>query len=111
MLGWCINLQHGLQSGEPPVKGAVVPYCSGMGFVLTYDAAAFVASNLGSLSMAYPEDVVVASWFVGTNIQIKHDERFTDWVWKRCSNQSIVIHKMGDAEVNQEDGTVPTCFP
>ena len=111
MLGWCVGLKERLHSGASPVGDADVPYCSGMGFVLTWDAAVFAASNLASLSMAYPEDVVVASWFVGTKIHIQHDERFTDWEWKRCSNYSIIIHKMGEAEVNQEDGAVPSCFP
>ena len=112
MLGYCSGLHYKFAPGPPPVAKADLPYCSGMGYVWSQDVLTYVASNSHILSMAYPEDATVASWFVGTHIQIVHDARFSDWVWQTCGHDSIIIHKLGEGAVVEEvNGTVPSCFP
>lgn len=87
-----------------------VRYCSGMGFVLTHDAATYLAENRNILRKPWPEDAAVALWLAGTQIQIVHDERFQDWEWKKCSNHSIIVHKHKYNSVN-DLGVMTNCFP
>lgn len=111
LLGYCDGMAGRRVAGSLPVARATAPYCSGMGFILTHDAVAFVARNLATLDMSYPEDLTVGSWFVGTNIALVHDDRFTDWEWQACSRKSIIIHKHGGQEaVDEADGSMPSCF-
>jgi hypothetical protein len=98
-LGW--SFSHGV---------SIKRYCSGMGFILTFDVAKYVADNSANLYKGYPEDAVVGLWFAGTNFKTQHDMRLHDWVWKRCSNESIIIHKHDYKDV-PEDGIMSSCFP
>ena len=54
-LGW--SFSHGV---------SIKRYCSGMGFILTYDVTKYVADNAANLYKGYPEDAVVGLWFAGT---------------------------------------------
>lgn len=86
-----------------------VPYCSGMGFVLTYDAVLFAARNAELLVLDWPEDATVARWFAGTKISIVHDLRFVDWDWRVCNNETIIVHKHKYEHV-PESGIMSSCF-
>lgn len=81
-----------------------------MGFFMTHDVTKYVADNAPVLYKGYPEDAVVGLWLAGTNFKVQHDMRLHDWVWKRCSNESIIIHKH-DYGVVPEDGLMRSCFP
>lgn len=95
LLGYCEgeHMHHVFKARHPNVAQIDVPYCSGMGFVLTYDAALFAAQNAEMLAMEFPEDAMVARWFVGTRVEIVHNARFVDWAWNKCDNETILVHK------------------
>ena len=92
-------------------KGTTVTrYPTGMGWVMTYDVAKYIADNAPNLFMGYPEDAVVGLWLTSTKFTIQHDERFHDWDWTwSCNNQSIIVHKH-DGNVDA-DGVIRSCFP
>jgi hypothetical protein len=98
-LGW--SFSHGV---------SIKRYCSGMGFIMTHDVVQFVADNAPNLYKGYPEDAVVGLWLAGTNFKVQHDTRLHDWVWKRCSADSIIIHKHDYGKVD-DDGVMRSCFP
>ncbi|KAF8056734.1 B3galt6 [Scenedesmus sp. PABB004] len=107
LLGYCPpSLRYTFPSG------AAVRYCSGMGFVLSADAVAFLAAAAGEdmLAMPWPEDAAVALWLAGTRVETTHDERFHDWEWRRCSNRSIIVHKHRYGGVDAA-GVMTDCFP
>lgn len=110
LLGHCErNRMHYVFKSHRGVSADIhVPYCSGMGFVLTYDAVEFAARNADMLAMEYPEDAMVARWLVGTRVAIVHDPRFVDWAWNRCDNNTILIHKH-NYEMMPEDGIMRSC--
>lgn len=88
----------------------ITRYCSGMGFIMTHDVAKFISDNALHLYKGYPEDAVVGLWLAGTNFKVQHDARLHDWEWRRCSEQSIIIHKHDYGAVD-DDGVMRSCFP
>jgi hypothetical protein len=98
-LGWSFG--HGV---------SITRYASGMGFIMTHDMAQCISDNAAVLYKGYPEDAVVGLWLAGTSLQVQHDARLHDWEWKRCSDQSIIIHKH-DYGVVDDDGVMRSCFP
>jgi hypothetical protein len=107
LLGYC---PPRLRYSFPHPYRISIRYCSGMGFVMTYDAVAFLARNVDFLRKPWPEDAAVALWLSATNVTTVHDERFHDWVWRKCSNDSIIVHKHKYKGVNSE-GIMTDCFP
>lgn len=100
-LGW--SFTHGV---------SIKRYCSGMGFIMTHDVTKYIADNapnLPNLYKGYPEDAVVGLWLAGTNFKVQHDMRLHDWDWKRCSEESIIIHKHDYGKVG-DDGVMRSCF-
>ena len=77
---------------------------------MTYDVTKYISDNAPYLHKGYPEDAVVGLWLAATNFKVQHDMRFHDWVWDRCSNESIIIHKHDYGTVD-DDGVMRTCFP
>jgi hypothetical protein len=54
---------------------------------------------------------VAGLWFAGTRFKIQHDgRRFTDWVWRRCSSDTLIVHKHDFGRVD-DDGVMRSCFP
>jgi hypothetical protein len=80
---------------HPGVSASVVGYCSGMGFIVSYDAAQYVSNNELFLDVGYPEDVVVGSWFVGTSFDVIDDKGFVHDRETACNSSSaVLIHRM-----------------
>ena len=77
-----------------------VMFPAGMGFVLTFDVAAWISTSAGMLTAGFPEDVVVGSWLAGTKVvYINEVERFHDGdigasTYRPCSDRDILIHHM-----------------
>lgn len=88
----------------------ITRYASGMGFIMTHDVARHISDNAAVLYKGFPEDAVVGLWLAGTNFKVQHDTRLHDWAWKKCSDQSIIIHKHDYGTVD-EDGVMRSCFP
>lgn len=111
LLGYCEKkrMYYVFKSHSNDIADISLPYCSGMGFVLTYDAVAFAARNADMLALEYPEDAMVARWFMGTKVEIVHDPRFVDWDWNKCNNETILVHKHNYERV-PEDGIMTSCF-
>ncbi len=81
-------LRYKTSAGE-----VTAPYPSGMGFILTYDVAAWLIQARDKLLLGGPEDGVVGSWFVGTQIQIYHvPNGFRDLDWSCQSGEDILVH-------------------
>jgi hypothetical protein len=80
-----------------------------MGFIMTHDVAQYISDNAAVLHKGYPEDAVVGLWLAGTNFKLQHDTRLHDWEWRKCSDQSIIIHKHDYGAVD-EDGVMRSCF-
>eukprot|EP00877_Chromochloris_zofingiensis_P005839 jgi/Chrzof1/15256/UNPLg00650.t1 len=89
--GMC-TIIYSFESKDKKVPKNTVSYCQGMGFALSYDAAEYVAANFDMLQKGWPEDAVVGSWFVGTLIQARHDDRFHEFSSGGCGNTSIIVH-------------------
>jgi hypothetical protein len=107
LLGYCPTY---MKYSFPDPHSSAVRYCSGMGFVMTRDAIAFLARNAEFLRKPWPEDAAVALWLSATHVKTVHDERFHDWEWRKCSNESIIIHKHKYTGVDSE-GVMIDCFP
>lgn len=103
----CLTVNHTAAFSN---GGSIRGYCSGMGYIMTHEVAQFIATNAPHLHKGYPEDAVVGMWLAATNFRVQHDERFYDWEWKMCSNDSILIHKHEYGAVD-EDGVMRSCFP
>jgi hypothetical protein len=106
LLGFC---PPGLKYQFSAPHIANVRYCGGMGFVLSRDAAEYLATNQNALRKPWPEDAAVALWLAGTRTEIVHDDRFSEWKWRKCSNESIMIHKHKYDSVNSA-GIMTNCF-
>jgi hypothetical protein len=109
LLGYCKGIHYAFTSPNGNIAKTDVPYCSGMGFVLTYDAVSFAARNAELLVLDWPEDATVARWFAGTKISILHDRRFVDWASRACDNETIIVHKH-KYEYIPENGIMSSCF-
>lgn len=81
-----------------------------MGFIVTADVVSYIANGVDGLFMGYPEDAVVGLWISSTKFRIQHDDRFHDWKWKRCSIESVIVHKHDYGSVGS-DGVMWSCFP
>ena len=73
-------------------------YPSGAGYVMTQDAASFVASAAGMLNVGFPEDANFGAWLAGTRV-VFHDmkDRIHDVLpklplYEPCSPQDILLH-------------------
>ena len=75
-------------------------YPAGMGYVLTYDVAAWLSASAGMLSVGFPEDAVVGAWLAGTKVRFISDiEAFHDGdagsgAYRPCSERDVVVHHM-----------------
>jgi hypothetical protein len=90
--------------------GSIYGYPDGMGYIMTYDVATFIATSAPYLHKGWPEDAVCGMWIAATNFKFHPDRRFHAWDWKVCSNESIIIHKH-KYEALDEDGVMRSCFP
>ena len=70
-----------------------VPFANGGGWLITSDVAKFVASSHRMLTSRWPEDMVVATWFLGTEV-VSIDN--LDFIESPCAmtNQTILAHYM-----------------
>ena len=79
-------------------------YPYGMGYVLTYDVAAWIATSASMLARGFPEDGVVGAWLAGTHVQYVSSDHFHDGrpefgAYRSCSDQDLLVHHM-DSEAD-----------
>ena len=90
-----------------------VGFVNGGGWIITADAAHFIASNYQTLKDAWPEDVVVAMWFLGTKVNTVHSDLFLPWRPPNdpCDmrNNTLLMHYMRDEHWNSltDEGMLP----
>ena len=85
------------QPGQGLKNTNTYPY--GMGYLLTYDVAAWIATSASMLARGYPEDGVVGAWLAGTNVHYINSDHFHDGrpeygLYKRCTSKDLLVHHM-----------------
>ena len=70
-------------------------YPQGMGYGLTYDVCAFIASNRAYLLNTAPEDCVVARWLFALGAQFINSPLWLDiFMGDSCTDDMVLAHKL-----------------
>lgn len=85
-------------------EGFTYKYPSGMGYAVTYDLCAWISASKDMLIDSWPEDGMMGRWVIASKAKLFHmPTRFSDYSWGRCSNHSLIIHKLPDNAWNKID--------
>lgn len=108
-IGHFVTTEHGKKYNATAKYGVSwwPHYAAGMGWVITYDMAEYIARYAHLLIDGAPEDAMVGLWLVGMKVQRIENPHFHNVQGKDayapCGEEDVLLHKMSISHWDQID--------